>query len=76
MKAQQICKINLCLLDTQVDIILKGLELYLDKINSKYKYRRFSLSLNENIEKSLARDTWLYFGLIQLCIIILNILKK
>lgn len=58
MKTQQICKVNISLLDTQINIILKGLELYLANINSKYRYRKVSLSLDENIEKSLVRDTY------------------
>ena len=58
MKIHQISKTYLCLLDTQVEIVLKGLEMYLAEINSKYNYRKVSLTLAENIEKSLARDTY------------------
>ena len=58
MIIKKINKVELILLDGQVDIILKALELYIEEINKKYHNRKFSLDKKENIEKSIIRHTY------------------
>lgn len=49
---------NITLLDCQVELILKSLEVYCYDINEKYNKRKISKSKAENSEKSLVRDTY------------------
>lgn len=49
---------NITLLDCQVELILKSLEVYCYDINEKYSKRKMSKSKAENSEKSLVRDTY------------------
>lgn len=58
IEAQKVHKIDISLLDSQVDVILKGLEIYCYIVNRKYKNRKVSISKTENLEKSLIRDTY------------------
>lgn len=49
---------NITLLDCQVELILKSLEVYCYDINEKYNKRKMSKSKVESSEKSLVRDTY------------------
>lgn len=51
-------KINVVLFDVQIEVILKSLELYCYDTNKKYNYRKLSINKDENLEKSLIRDTY------------------
>lgn len=49
---------EISLLDCQIELILKSLEVYCYDINEKYQRRKISITKAENSEKSLIRDTY------------------
>ena len=51
-------KIQIVIFDIQLDLILKSLESYCYDTNQKYYGRKTSTTKNENLEKSLVRDTY------------------
>ncbi len=51
-------KEHIWLLPAQVDLILRSLEFYLYTYNFIYPRRGVSETLEENLRKSLVRDTW------------------
>ncbi len=51
----QLNKINLTLLDYEVDIIVQALQDYMYGINSKYNFRRIPKTEDEATEKLLAK---------------------
>lgn len=57
-------KIKLSLFDTQVELIEKALLVYLDTLYQKYNYRKVAKTKAENLELSLARDTYCEINLI------------
>ena len=50
--------IQIIIFDTQLDLLLKSLELYCYNVNQKYNGRKISNTKSENLEKSLVRDTY------------------
>lgn len=49
---------DLVLLDCQVELILKSLEFYSSQINKRNNFRKIPKTKEEDLEKSLIRDTY------------------
>jgi len=50
--------VQIIIFDTQLDLLLKSLELYCYSVNEKYNGRKISNTKSENLEKSFVRDTY------------------
>lgn len=49
---------NISLLDCQVNLVLKSLQVYCYDVNEKYSRRKISITNEEASEKALIRDTY------------------